>query len=206
MLWAYAEAKHATPALFVELGEAAIEGAADFDAQQVSMVCAAHATAGYSAPALFDMLALVAQGLVGGDTELTPNQLATIAHAYASAARPAPALLDALADAAVRRRGSLAGSRRFSPSELAQIGWAYAAAAHDTPASRRLFDASFTEAFVAHFAEGAVEPHVLATLHPWVLWHEERGLACPLPADLARRCHAALESAEGARAPHGGVR
>ena len=31
MLWAYAEAKHATPALFVELGEAAIEGAADFD-------------------------------------------------------------------------------------------------------------------------------------------------------------------------------
>ena len=43
MLWAYAEAKHATPALFVELGEAAIEGAADFDAQQVSMVCAAHA-------------------------------------------------------------------------------------------------------------------------------------------------------------------
>ena len=47
---------------------------------------------------------------------------------------------------------------------------------------------------------------MLATLHPWVLWHEERGLACPLPADLARRCHAALESAEGARAPHGGVR
>ena len=122
------------------------------------MVCAAHASAGYSAPALFDMLALVSLTLVGGpDTDLTPNQLATIAHSYASAARPAPALLDALADAAVRRRGSLSGSRRFTPSELAQLAWAYAVAAHDTPASRRFFDDGFTQEGIALFGAVAFE-------------------------------------------------
>ena len=100
--------------------------------------------------------------------DFNPQELANTAWAYAAAGHAAAALLDAIAAAAAPRLCD------FNPQALANTAWAYTAA--DVP-SDVLFEGS-------HFAElcdataESFMPAQLHQLHQWLLWLDERNLAC----------------------------
>ena len=124
-----------TSALFAAVAEAAARGGlSDFNLQGLSNTAWAFATAGQSAPALLDAIAVAA---VPRLRDFNAQGLANTAWAFATADHAAPVLLDAIAAAAVLRL------REFKPRELANTAWAFATAGRKAPA---LLDAIATEA------------------------------------------------------------
>ena len=216
--WAFATAKHPTPAALLDVIAAeAAERVREFNPQELSNTAWAFATAGHVAPALLDAIAAEAVGRV---REFNDQELTNTAWAFATAGHAAPALLDAIAVEATGRVGD------FNEQGLSNTAWAFATAGHAAPA---LLDAiaaeaagrvgDFTPQALANTAwacavadscadalfddplftarcllfEQAFSPSELCQLHQWQLWRDERSADWPpLPPSLAQRCRDAF--------------
>ena len=119
----HALAKLAIPAawehLWKELERAALARVSEFDPQGLANRAWAFATAGRSAPALFDAMAAETARRV---RDFNPQDLANTAWAFATAGHTAQALFHAMAAEAERR------VREFNPQNLANTAWAFATA------------------------------------------------------------------------------
>ena len=134
--WAFATAKHPTPAALLDAIAAEAAGRVrDFSEQGLANTAWAFATAEHAAPALFDAIAAEAAGRV---REFNSQELSNTAWAYATTGHWAPELLDVIAVEAAGR------VREFTPQALSNTAWAFATARHTAPA---LLDAIATQAF-----------------------------------------------------------
>tara|TARA_B100000768_G_scaffold175280_1_gene186521 strand:+ start:43 stop:1158 length:1116 start_codon:yes stop_codon:yes gene_type:complete len=218
--WAFATAKHPTPAALLDAIAAEAAGRVrDFSEQGLANTAWAFATAEHAAPALFDAIAAEAAGRV---KEFNEQELTNTAWAFATAGHAGgPALFDAIAVEATRRVGD------FNEQGLSNTAWAFATAGH--VAANALLDAiaaeaagrvgDFTPQALANTAwacavadssadalfgdplftarcllfEQAFSPSELCQLHQWQLWRDEKSADWPpLPPSLAQRCRDAF--------------
>ena len=114
MVWAYATAGHAAPALLVAVATEAVNRLHEYTPQNLSNTAWAYATAGHAAPALLD--AIAEEAARRGLREFNRQDLANTAWAYAVADHPAPALFGG--DAFGQR---CAAERGFVPKNLCQL-------------------------------------------------------------------------------------
>ena len=134
--WAFATAKHPTPAALLDaIAVEATGRVREFSDQGLANTAWAFATAGHAAPALLDAIAAEAAGRV---REFKSQELSNTAWAYATTGHWAPELLDVIAAEAAGR------VREFTPQALSNTAWAFATAGHAAPA---LLDAIAAQAF-----------------------------------------------------------
>ena len=159
----------------------------NFNPQDLSNTAWAFATAGYEAPALFEVIS--AEAMRRGLGAFSEQHLSNTAWAFATVGHATPELYDAISAEVVRR-----GFGGFNEQQLSNTAWSFAVS--NPSSADKLFG---TSSFTTQCAqlETSFSHSALRQLHQWSLWRDERRAPWPgLHESLRLACRVAFTSRE----------